>query len=66
VSAVEDLRAVVVLLELAYEDAKERLAEDEYITDPLVAKTMDGRYILLDSLTELVRARTVLAQLEKT
>lgn len=65
-SNVDDLREIVETLEEAYDVAKRRLQKDMPNTNPLLVITTTGQYILLDSLTVIVRARTVLAQLEET
>jgi len=63
--SVEDLRKAVELLQDAYERAYEDTRK--WLPEPrsLLAQTSDGRYILLDALTALVDARTVLARADE-
>lgn len=60
---VDQLRASTAQLRTAYEHTHQRLAAD--FEEPLAVTTIDGRYILLDALTALVQAETVLAQIDQ-
>lgn len=62
-SHLDDLRKAVESLEEGYELVKGRLEKDMPDVNPLLVVATDGRYILLDSLTEIVRAKTVLTQM---
>ena len=59
---IDDLSEMVLLLENAYETAKSRLEHEMPDANPLEVQTTDGRYVLLDSLTALVVAKTALRE----
>lgn len=66
---VDDLRRTVKQLEQAYERARadviSDITADRQPTSPEQARDANGRFILLDALTELVHARCVLAAVDR-
>lgn len=60
---VEELRKNVVELERVYRLARDRLAKAHPTEDAVLMQDAQGRYILLDALETLVRARVELSRL---
>lgn len=64
-SHAEELAHALDELEEAYEVARESIEEEMPGVNVYRVRNTDGSYVLLDSLIEIVRARTLLAQIEK-
>lgn len=64
-SALEDLRQTVELLKESYDHAKEGLNREYPDVDPLDVRDSWGRYILMESLMELIRAQNLLIEAER-
>lgn len=61
---VELLRQAVDAIQKAHDATKALIENDLPGINPYLARSSYGSYILLESLTEIVRARTVLAQID--